>query len=89
MISCLYPNRYVLWEFIIVNVSKNPLLVVSRVQHGARRFDSLANPSPALTWISGQDPLLLVVTTQKNPLIRIACSFIFRVIVTLCIIMHL
>jgi hypothetical protein len=29
-----------------------------------------------------------IVTTWKNPLIRIACSFIFRVIVTLCIIMH-
>jgi hypothetical protein len=29
-ISCLYPNRFVLRKFIIVNVSKNPLLVVSR-----------------------------------------------------------
>jgi hypothetical protein len=29
-ISSLYPNRFVLQKFIIVNVSKNPLLLVSR-----------------------------------------------------------
>jgi hypothetical protein len=29
-ISCLQPNRSALWKFIIVNASKNPLLVVSR-----------------------------------------------------------
>jgi hypothetical protein len=29
-ISGLYPNRSVLREFIVINVSKNPLLVVSR-----------------------------------------------------------
>jgi hypothetical protein len=28
-ISCLYPNRSVLRKFIVVNASKNPLLVVS------------------------------------------------------------
>jgi hypothetical protein len=42
---------------------------------------------PALTWISGQDSLLVVsiVTTQKIPLLDFVCSFSFS---CHCDIMH-
>jgi hypothetical protein len=53
-ISCLYPNRFVLREFIIISMCKSPLLVVSErnlllvvsTSSTRWRFDSLANSSP-------------------------------------------
>jgi hypothetical protein len=99
-ISCRYPNRSVLRKFIIVNVSKNPLLVVSRrnlllvvsTSTTRGRSDSLTNSSPYMSVDLGARSLVGGVDCngpEKSPLLEIACYFLFHISLTSCIIMHL
>jgi hypothetical protein len=56
--------------FLVGAVEKEPL-VSGVAEFNMAQEDPIVYPtlSPALTWISGRDPLLVVsiVTTQKNP----------------------
>jgi hypothetical protein len=80
-------------ESLVGGVEEKPL--VSGVEEFyMKREDPIVYPTPppALSWISGRDPLLVVsiVTTQKNPqLDNCLLFFFFRVFVASCIIMHL
>jgi hypothetical protein len=80
-------------ESLVGGVEKKHL-VSGVAEFNMAQEDPIVYPTPsppALAWISGRDPLLVVsiVTTRKKPNIRIACYFPFRVILTSCIIMHL
>ena len=63
---------------ITIDVSKNFLLVVSRRSTRRRRFGSLTSlfsPPPAVAWISGRDPLLVVSIVMSGvfPKLDFAC----------------
>jgi hypothetical protein len=85
-----YPNRVVSSEGLCHQCEQESL-VSGVATFNMVHEDPIVYPTspPALTWISGRDPLLVVsiVTTQKILNIRIACYFLFWIILTSSIIM--
>jgi hypothetical protein len=68
-------------ESFVGGVEKKPL-VSGVAEFYMKREDPIVYPThpPALSWISGRDPLLVVsiVTTRKNPLLELFVILFFE-----------